>query len=209
MGIIPRPSPSKVILVDACLSGIGGTDGQKVYGQQLTPTKDGAVNITELEMANVVVALHTLLTPADAGSHIRIKCDNQAAVSVLKKGKADNHVIQDCARAVWMAQAILGVDVSYDHIPGRDNDVADALSRAHLSHHDRQRADDWVAHYSVNLVPPCLYYLCNPDVPIRCRSGAVITASPRGQPSGEGPSSGHDRQPQGGSERLHSLHGNV
>ena len=70
IAIIPAPTPTKCILMDACLGGVGGTDGQRAYTTQIAPSEDGVANITELEMANVVLALHTLLTKEDQGTHV-------------------------------------------------------------------------------------------------------------------------------------------
>ena len=156
--------------MDACPSGVGCTDGQRAYGCEVAPLSDGAANITELEMANVVVALHTFLSNADRGSHVRVRCDNQATVSILTTSRAHNEVLQDCARAAWMVQAILGVNISYDHIQGRDNDVADALSRAHLSQKHVIEAQNCIAHYTLQPVEPCLFYLCNSEIHLLSRS---------------------------------------
>ena len=112
VGVINSVSPDKVILVDACLSGVGATDGKWAYGQQLAPSEDGAKNITELEAVNVVLAVHTLLSSRDRGTHVRIRCDNQATVAALTTGRAHNPIHQECARAVWMVQAIIGVKLS-------------------------------------------------------------------------------------------------
>ena len=151
-------------------------------------------------MANVIVAFHTFLSNADRGSHVRVRCDNQATVSILTTGRAQNEVLQDCARAAWMVQAILGVNISYDHIQGRDNDVADALSRAHLSQKHVIEAQNCIAHYTLQPVEPCLFYLCNSEIHLLSRSGAVI--SPQTHP-------GHDRQQQGSSTHIHRLYGKV
>ena len=209
VAIIPQVVPSKVILVDACLSGIGGTDGQYAYSAQLTQADDGVINITEMEMVNVVIAIHTLLSQEDRGKHIRIRCDNQAAVSVLQTGKANNPILQDCARAVWMTQALLGVEMSYDHIPGRDNNVADALSRAHLSMGDRDSADRWIAHYALETVRPCLFYMLCADPPISSRSGAPLAPPESDITTRHGARTGNPRQSLLSSQDVHRLHGHV
>ena len=206
VGIIPPRAPSKVLLVDACLTGIGGTDGDRAYGQQVHNVEDGAANITELEAANVVVALHTLLTQQDRGTHIMVRCDNRAAVDVLRTGRANNKILQDCARAVWMVQAILGVDISYDHIPGVDNDVADALSRAHISPACLLRADSLVTNYGLTPITPCMFYLLNMDTPILARSGAVVAPLQSRGPPITGKGAGHHGEPPRGSVNLHRLH---
>ena len=166
VGLVPPKSPGKVLLVDACLSGIGGTDGERAYGVQVAPVQDGAANITELEAMNVVVAIHSLLSPRDRGSHILVRCDNQAATHAFRTGRAQNRVLQECARAAWMAQALLGIDISYDHIPGKDNEVADALSRAHLGSGSSAQAVAWIDHYALSMVPPCLHFLYNTAFPL-------------------------------------------
>ena len=66
--------------------------------------------------------------PQRQSSHIRFQYDNEAAVSVLRSGHAHDTVIQDCAKAALLVQALLGVDIIFDHIPDDDNDMADALS---------------------------------------------------------------------------------
>ena len=207
VGIIPPRAPSRVLLVDACLTGIGGTDGRWAYGQQVAQLDDGAVNITELEAANVVVALHTFLTTQDRGTHIRVRCDNMAAVSVFTTGRAVNEVLQDCARAAWMVQALLGVELSYDHIPGDDNVVADALSRAHTNLKYQNEADSLVAYYGLTPVYPCVYYLHNIGVPMHSRSGATL-APPRGcKETGSGARTRDPRQSQVIGVSLHRVHG--
>ena len=95
---IPDIEPSRDIYVDACLSGIGASDGKSAYAKQVANIEDGANNITELEAINVVVALHTMLSEQDRATHVRIHCDNLAVVQVLQSGKAVNALLLDCAR---------------------------------------------------------------------------------------------------------------
>ena len=171
---IPDPAPNRDIHVDACLSGIGGTDGVNAYAGQVAPVQDGAENITELEAINVVVALHTLLGPMDMGTHVRIHCDNMAAVQVLQSGRGRNRILLDAARAAWMIQAMLDVRLSYVHVPGVENEAADRLSRAHLSHSDHILAHNIVTNQSLNVITPCLHIFHNLPCPIRSRSGHAI-----------------------------------
>ena len=102
VAMIPPREPDRVILVDACMSGMGATDGRHAYGQQIAPVDAPPFNITELEAINVVLALHTFIAHKDRGTHVRVRCDNEAAVSVFKTGRANNHILQECARAAWM-----------------------------------------------------------------------------------------------------------
>lgn len=133
VGLINTRPPDLDIYVDASGSGIGGYDGRSAYGGQVTPCNDTARNISELEAVNLTVALQTFLLPSDKGRHVRVFCDNMASVEVCTTGRGKNPVILDCARSIWMLQALLHVEITYEHIEGSKNVFADALSRRHLN----------------------------------------------------------------------------
>ena len=159
IAMIPSSDHKKSILVDACLTGIGGADDQRVYAACVAKGGTRASNITHLEAVNIVVAMHTLLTPADKGAHIVIHYDNSAAASVLQTGRGRDPFLMECARAAWMAQAILQIKVTYKHIAGANNTLADALSRAHVSASHNALAKDIVNRYNLEWCDPCLYVL--------------------------------------------------
>ena len=159
IAMIPSSDHKKSILVDACLTGIGGADDQRVYAACVAKGGTRASNITHLEAVNIVVAMHTLLTPADKGAHIVIHCDNSAAASVLQTGRGRDPFLMECARAAWMAQAILQIKVTYKHIAGANNTLADALSRAHVSSSHNALAKDIVNRYNLEWCDLCLYVL--------------------------------------------------
>ena len=173
---IPPAAPSREIYVDACLSGIGGSDGQSAYRGQIAQIQDGAINITELEALNVAVALHSFLSKADEGTHVRVYCDNSAAVQVLTSGRGKNRLLLDCVRAAWMVQVVLAVQITYEHVPGKDNEVADTLSRVHLNDKYRHLADHIISDHELNVIQPCLYALHNLPTPLLSRSGSRIVA---------------------------------
>ena len=173
---IPEVAPNRDIYVDACLSGIGATDGTWAYAGQVAPLEDGVNNITELEAVNVIIALHTFLKGADARSHIRIHCDNMAAVQVLQSGRAKNKILLDCARAAWMVQAVLDVQLTYVHVPGKENQAADILSRAHLGKSDHLLAKALITKNAMIMIDPCLYVCQVIPTPMLSRSGnGVLT----------------------------------
>ena len=105
LSLIPRASPTRNIQVDACLTGVGATDGTVAYAARIAPDADPVANITEIEAANIVIALHTFITGADAGGHIRVECDNLPSVQALTSGRAHNPILAECARAIWMLHA--------------------------------------------------------------------------------------------------------
>ena len=179
---IPESIPSRDIYVDACLTGIGASDGVQAYAGQIAPISDPACNITEVEALNVIVALQTFLSTADRGKHVRIHCDNMAAVQVLQSGRARNRILLDCARAAWMVQAVLDVQVSYAHIPGKENEVADRLSRAHISPSDHLLLDQLLLEKTLSIIEPCLHVFDNMPEPLLSRSGHnIVTGQGRTQ----------------------------
>ena len=207
VAVIPPSAPDRVILVDTCMSGVGATDGKFAYGQQIAHTDQNPFNITWLEAMNVVLTVHTFVTHRDRGAHIRVRCDNEAAVQVFKSGKARNHILQECARAVWMVKAVMDIHLSFDHIPGKDNDVADALSRAHLSTDMLRTAKGWAQYYSLTMVSPCLFFM---STHVLVSSSRPSAASPDGQGSGKAGYSARSSDPgqqRIGGDDVHRLHG--
>ena len=85
-----------------------------------------------LEMVNIVMALR-LFAHWWSGTRILIKCDNDAVVKVLNAGKARDPFFGTCVCNVWYISALADVGVQYAHILGRDNSVADLLSRWQFS----------------------------------------------------------------------------
>ena len=205
VALIPSSAPTKTVEVDACLSGIGGTDGKRAYYRQVAPIKDGAADINELEAVNAVVALHTFLDESDRGGHIKVLCDNQAAVEVFKNGRGHNHVILEAARAVWMIQAILQVEVTFVHIPGKDNVVPDNLSRAHLSDFYYARAMRDFQRHNLKFVYPEEYAFKLVFPLLRSRSGTPIAAGRRDPATEAGQGTRYQQKPQYGSPNVHRL----
>ena len=195
--LIPAPQPHRTIQVDACLTGIGATDGVLAYAAVVAPDHDPVSNITELEAVNVIIALHSFISSHDAGGHIHMQCDNLPAVQALTSGRAHNQVLAECARAAWMLQAIYAVRISYSHIPGQNNQVADALSRAHVTPAYHRLAREHITDSRLSLVYPCSHILSNIHPPILCRSGAQLACPPGSEETGQGTSPGHSDSTQG------------
>lgn len=157
ISLIAPSAPNKRIVVDASLTGIGGTDGTRAYGSQVRGDHQLARNISEMEAINIAVALHTLIDSSYIGSHVRIICDNLASVQLMSTGKGRNKIMLEVARSVWMLQAKFGFEVSYEHIKGKDNKLADALSRAHLTPAMSQYAQTLLQLFNIARVTPCMY----------------------------------------------------
>lgn len=154
---IPPPAPNMIITVDASGSGIGAYDGKSAYAGCITPINDPADKIAELEAVNLVVAIQTFVNSAHKGAHILVRCDNMSSVLAFQSGKARNPILMDCARHLWMTQAVLDIRLSYEYISTKDNYVADSLSRMHLSTVFQNIANKSVNQQHMKYVIPNLY----------------------------------------------------
>ena len=173
---IPDPEPVKDIYVDACLTGIGATDGRAAYAGQVAPLQDGANNITELEIINVVVAIHTLLSQEDRATHVRIHCDNMEAVQVLQSGRA-----------------------------GVDNLIADALSRAHISKHYNDLATSLIQTNRLNVITSCLHVFENITSPLLSRLGHRIVTGQGSRQTTIGSGTGDHGEPKIDRRPVHRI----
>lgn len=70
--MVTRDSPTKSIVIDTSLTGIGASDGVYAYGTQIASDNQIARSITELEAINILVALHTFADKLYEGQHVRV-----------------------------------------------------------------------------------------------------------------------------------------
>ena len=122
----PRPIQAELHL-DACLTGMGGVFENQCYALPI-PRDFRQYSIVHLEMLNIVVALKVWATQW-SNKKLRIKCDNMAVVEVLTSGKTKDNILATCARNVWLLSAIFNISIHIEHIPGKQNVIADLLSR--------------------------------------------------------------------------------
>ena len=85
-------------------------------------------NITQLEMLNIMVALK-VWGCAWHIMRIEIKCDNIDVVQVLQEGQARDPLLATIARNIWMLTSLFNVQLLVSHIAGKENAIADLLSR--------------------------------------------------------------------------------
>ena len=205
VAVFPDSTPTRDIVVDACLTGIGAATVRTAYALQVAPMDRPYANINELEALNVAVALQTFAAESDRGKRITVYCDNKAAVSVLQSGRGQNKAILEVARAAWMIQALFQVSIEYKHIPGHLNDLADALSRAHASKLNANRAHELMIQNQLTRIHPCMYafelisHLLSHRPPNAAAGGRCHPTT------GGGPGSRDKRQQAGSGPRLPNL----
>ena len=116
-----------VVELDACLDGSGGVWKNYVYHIPI-PRHYLGLTIVHLKMINILVALK-IFGPFWANIKVLVKCDNQAVVAVLTHSKTKDPFLATCARNVWILAALYDLEVTYVHIRGKHNVIADLLSR--------------------------------------------------------------------------------
>ena len=85
-------------------------------------------NIAHLEMLNILVALR-VWHRCWAKSRVRIACDNEAVVHVLNSGRTRDVTLAAIARTIQLQVATCDINLQVVHIPGKENQIADLLSR--------------------------------------------------------------------------------
>ena len=116
-----------VVELDACLDGLGAVWKNYVYHLPI-PRHYLSLTIVHLEMINILVAIKAF-GPFWARKKVLVKCDNQAVVSVLKHSRTKDAFLATCARNIWLLAAWYDLEVDYVHIMGKNNTIADLLSR--------------------------------------------------------------------------------
>jgi hypothetical protein len=113
------------VYTDASFKGMGASVNNCVYEY---PIEGMGVNIAHWEVLNVLVAFRTWACKFKHAT-VKIFCDNVAAVSVFQTHRASDKILQAIARNIWLLAAIWDIKLHVEHIPGKDNGVADLLSR--------------------------------------------------------------------------------
>ena len=122
-------SPNEVFSTDACLAGCGGVcDDQYFHGVFPSFISEQNLDISSLELLTIVVALK-LWGARWTGLRITVRCDNEAAVTVLNTGRCRNPFTNSCLREICYFAAIYDFEVCTVHIPDVSNHFADLLSR--------------------------------------------------------------------------------
>ena len=115
------------IELDACLQGLGARWGNRVYALRL-PDSLANMTIVHYEMFNILVAIGTWGT-GWSGKTVLIHCDNEAVVTVLTTGRTKDLTLAAIARNIWLGTSEYDISLKTVHIRGKDNIIADSLSR--------------------------------------------------------------------------------
>ena len=115
------------IRIDGSPVGLGAIYENAGYAIPLQRGYSGFDNV-HLEMLNILIALRVWHTCWE-GKRILIHCDNSAVVSVIHTGKTRDHVLAALARNIAMEAAKADIHINTIYILGKQNIIADSLSR--------------------------------------------------------------------------------
>lgn len=99
-----------------------------LWFQQRWPELWLDVNIAVKELVPVVLAA-AIWGATWSGGRVRVRCDNEAVVYAITKGRARDPAIMRLVRCLFLLTACHNFVLVASHIPGRDNHLADAISR--------------------------------------------------------------------------------
>ena len=125
------PVPDLYLSTDASGShGYGAFYSGEWFNGRWSPAQL-AFGIAYKELFPIVVACHVW------GTHWRNRrvqfcCDNQSVVAIISSGTSKERPIMQLLRELFLCSARFGFKVSAKHVPGRENGIADALSRFNM-----------------------------------------------------------------------------
>ena len=128
---IALPQPDATLFADASNQGWGGVLGKERSGGQWT-THEATHHINYLEILAVFFALKAFQTHL-LGKHVCVRIDNMTAVSNIgKMGTSHSRICNTLVREIWGWCIDHDIFLTTAHIPGVENEAADAESRKPL-----------------------------------------------------------------------------
>lgn len=152
VSMMKSPQPQYTIDADACPVGGGATD-YEAYIAYKFPANCAHFNISVLEALNCLIACRALVTKEKHSKTIKIRCDNMATIETFTKGSPRDKYLAGIARALWYCLARADVNPIYEHVPGIDMVIPDALSRISISKSYHDLAASIIAHHNLRFVP--------------------------------------------------------
>ena len=145
--------PDLVIETDACLQGWGATTGSRTVRGHWTEA-ERIEPINALEMRAVWLALQAF-TKQEKYNHVHIRTDNVTTVSYInKKGGTKSDRLVTIAKDLWNFCLKEEMIITAEYLPGRNNTVADALSRENPDSSD-WKLEETIFHMIDQSLGPC------------------------------------------------------
>lgn len=134
-GFYNEPKALVVVTSDASGSWECGAfaRGTSSWFQLEWPAAWHAINIAVKELVPIVVS-SALWGGGWKNKEVKFVCDNMAVVTCLSRRSARNNHLVHLLRCLFFFEAHFSFSFRAEHLPGKDNIAADALSRNNLSH---------------------------------------------------------------------------
>ena len=117
---------------DACSTAIGAYfQGDWVYSYLPADAPQVAPMHINYKEAFAIYIAGRRWAPFWANHHVIIQCDNEAAVAMINKGSTRNTTVMAWLRHLFWLSAAHNFRITAIHIPGKNNIVADRISRLH------------------------------------------------------------------------------
>ena len=153
----PVPSTALHLFTDASLVGIGGLYGARWFSAALPPRlRSTPIHVLELF---AILASVLLWGPAWRDRHIVFHTDNLAITQVWQSGSSRDPAVMRLVRRLFFFAAQHNIALSFRHIPGSSNVLADLLSRLQVPEFHRRAP--W-AHPIESQLPPAVWTIFPP-----------------------------------------------
>ena len=139
---------------DACPKGAGGFSEKNYYSVEFPQEAAQEYHINQLEAANIVLAVKTLLPIDVRNIELRITTDNMVAMQTLNTGRTRDPFLAACSRELWLIAATRQLRIVVNHAPGVTLILADALSRWHHSPDHVPIANHFIQKLKLHSVAP-------------------------------------------------------
>ena len=123
---------TQTLFLGASLTGIGTVWRNCLYATPVREIPGFMLTIVHLEMFNIFLALRVWGNKWHHSS-IRMLCDNDSVVQVIRTGKTRDPFLALCIRNIWLHTAHYDIDLVIDHVLGKKKRMADTLSRIYSS----------------------------------------------------------------------------
>ena len=129
---------------DSSKKGYGGIFRNQ-FIQGLFPESWQEFNIAILEIYPIFALVH-IFGPTIPNSHLLFRCDNEAIVYVINNKTSKDPYIMKILRPLILVLMENNIIFFAQHVPGKNNDICDALSRS-------QVPESFLRHHKLNLAP--------------------------------------------------------
>ena len=128
----------------------------EIYSVELPEKIRKNSSIVHFEMVNILVALNMW---KDQWKHkfIKFYVDNQAVVTVCSSLYTRDSILATYVRNIWLLTSLYDIKNSVLHIPGKENCIADILSRWENSLAQKSKLYTMLPDHKWNTVPDSVF----------------------------------------------------